>query len=463
VFAPRDGFAYRFAAARALLSRAGLAARAPVWLERGAALWLSEEWYGREWRAWIPALSAARALPSAEQLLAEREQADASALLWTPAAAAVIDRLPGATVREKLSRVPPSAELERLLAEIARSSPPATAPPRRAAVFPPFLRGVSLAMMNSLEGGYQAPGLAARLDELAQLGADSVSLMPFAYQAAPDGPELRYLNRGPESETDIGMIHAARLARARGFRVLYKPHVWVGHESWPGDVAMKSEADWARWWESYRRYVLHHALLAEWTGSEAFTVGVELSRTVERPEWRELIAAVRLLYGGAVTYAANWDGDLERAPFWDRLDLVGVDAYFPLAAAPGAGPEELARGARAVVERLKAAAEKQGKPLLLAEVGFAAQKGAWVAPHSEGGELSERDQAAAYEALLGALARPPWLAGTFVWKAFSGESRRAREEADFRFLGRPAEAVVRRYFRSPPARGEQDVTAPPSH
>jgi hypothetical protein len=300
-----------------------------------------------------------------------------------------------------------------------------------------------------------------RLDELARLGADSVSLMPFAFQAAPDGPELRYLNRSPESETDIGMIHAARLARARAFRVLYKPHVWVGHESWPGDVAMKSEADWARWWESYRRYVLHHALLAEWTGSEAFTVGVELSRTVARPEWRELIAAVRLLYGGAVTYAANWDGDLERAPFWDRLDLVGVDAYLPLAASPAASPEELSRGARAVVERLKASAEKHGKPLLLTEVGFAAQKGAWVAPHTEGGELSERDQAAAYEALLDALGRPPWLAGTFVWKAFSGESRRAREEADFRFMGRPAEAVVRRYFRSP-ARGEQDATARPS-
>src|SRR4029079_15567707 len=98
---------------------------------------------------------------------------------------------------------------------------------------------------------------------------------------------------------------------------------------------------------------------------------------------------------------------------------------------------ELAQGARAVVARLEAAARKQGKPLLLTEVGFAAQKGAWGRPHTEGGEPSERDQAAAFEALLGALGRPPWLAGTFVWKTFSGEEGSwAREEADFRFLGR---------------------------
>lgn len=448
VLHPDDGHAYRHGVARILLGRAGLAGRSPVWLERGAALWLSGDWYGRPWRDWLPTLAAARALPTPEQLLAVQEQGDASALLWTPAAAAVVDRLPGASLREKLARVPAAAELGRILAgiaESARAAPPQ--PPRPKAPLPPFLAGVSLAMLNSLEGGYHAPAAGARLEALAALGADAVSLMPFAYQPAPGSPDLTYLNRGPQSETDVGLLHAARLARAKGFRVLYKPHIWVSHESWPGEIAMQSEEDWARWWDAYRRYVLHHALLASWSGSELFSVGVELSRTLGREaEWRDLIAAVRLFYGGAVTYSGNWDGDLDKAPFWDLLDLVGVDAYFPLAASPEAGPEELARGAREVVARLEAAARRTGKPLLLTEVGFAARKAAWTAPHAEGGEPSGRDQAAAYEALLSALGRPPWLAGTFVWKAFSGEERWARDEADFRFLGRPAEQVVRRYY-----------------
>jgi hypothetical protein len=456
VFHPDDGHAYRHAVALVLLGRAGLAGEVPVWLERGAALWLSGDWYGRSWRDWLPVLAAARALPTPEQLLAVEQQGDASALLWTPAAAAVVDRLPGATLREKLARVPAAAELRGILAQLATGGGARAAlppPPRPPAPLPPFLAGVSFAMLNSLEGGYHAPAVGERLDALAALGSNAVSLMPFAYQPAPDSPDLTYLNRGPQSETDIGVLHAARAARARGLRVLYKPHVWVSHRSWPGDIAMTSEADWARWWDAYRRYVLHHALLASWSGSEVFSVGVELSRTLGREaEWRDLIAAVRLLYGGAVTYSGNWDGDLDKAPFWDRLDFVGVDAYFPLATSPDASPEDLARGAREVKARLEAASRRTGKPLLLTEVGFAARRAAWVAPHNEGGEPSERDQAAAYEALLGALGRPPWLAGTFVWKAFSGEERWAREEADFRFLGRPAEQVVRRYYG-----GEREV------
>ena len=80
-----------------------------------------------------------------------------------------------------------------------------------------------------------------------------------------------------------------------------------------------------------------------------------------------------------------------------------------------------------------------------------------MAPHEEGGTLSLGDQAAAYRAFLTALGRPPWLRGVFVWKAFSnaaeegGGGRRGRrgdhgERADFRFLGRDAEAVIGDYY-----------------
>jgi hypothetical protein len=310
----------------------------------------------------------------------------------------------------------------------------------------PFFRGVSLAMLNSVDGGYHAPAIDHELERLAALGADAVSLMPFAYQSAPDRPELAFLNRGPSSETDVGVIHAARRAHARGLTVLWKPHLWLSWESWPGDVAMRSEADWRAWWRVYRRYVLHHALLAGWTGSELFSVGVELSGTVEREaDWRRLIADVRRFYPGRVTYSANWHGDAERVAFWDALDLAGVDAYFPLAASPDAGPEELAAGARRVAGRLAAIARQAGRPLLLTEVGFPARRGAWVEPHAEGGEVSAADQAAAYRALLTALDRPSWLAGAFVWKAFSGPVDRG-DRPDVRFLDRPAEAEVERWF-----------------
>ena len=140
--------------------------------------------------------------------------------------------------------------------------------------------------------------------------------------------------------------------------------------------------------------------------------------------------------------------------FWDRLDVAGVDAYYPLVENPKADATQLAAGARAVVDHLETVARRAGKPLLLTEVGFAASAGTWTAPHKEGGTYSEEDQAAAYTALFTALDHRPWLAGTFVWKAFSGDGdgpgdRGRQGRADFRFLGRQAEGAVRKYYGRP--------------
>lgn len=384
-------------------------------------------------------------LPESADLLAETEQRDSSAPLWVPPAAMAVDRLPGSTLAEKLAAPPPAAAVEQTLRALSILPPPA-APPR---VKPrlPFLKGVSFAMLNRVEGGYHAPSVDRQLERLSRLGSNSVSIMPFAFQSTTASPELYFLHHHPRGETDLGMIHAARRARARGFVVLYKPHLWI-RRSWPGELEMKSEADWARWWKTYRRYVLHHALLAAWTKSELFSVGVELSKTVRRPEWRDLIDDTRLFFAGPVTYSGNWYGDLEQVPFWDRLDYIGIDAYFPLADSPEAGKEELRRGAKRIAERMAAASRQHGKPVLLTEVGFAARRAAWVNPHEEGGTYSEEHQALAYQVLFEALGRPRWLAGTYVWKAFSDDRDRtdADSDADFRFLGRRAEAVVRDYY-----------------
>ena len=470
VLHPDDSFAYRHAAAAALLRRAGLV-DLPPYLADGAALWLAGDWYGRPWAEWLPDLAAADVLPTAAELLAAEPPADGSRLLWAPLAASLVDRLPGNTLAEKLSSPPSPTVVEAHLAALgapggeAPSEPPREAAddpaasgrsPRRATAgastpaLPPFLAGVSLAMKNSLDGGYHAPSTARVLDRLAGLGANAVSLMPFAFQAAPDAPELRYLNRHPRSETDAAMVHAGRRAAARGFVVLWKPQIWL-RGSWPGEIAMADEAAWAAWWRSYRRFLVHQAVLARWSGADLFAVGTELGATVHREaEWRRTIAAVRRFFPGPLTYAANWYGDFDRVPFWDALDLLGIDAYEPLAASPEASPRELVAGARAMLAPLAAASRRHGKRVLLTEAGYAAHRAAWVAPHEEGGDPSPEDQAAAYRALFAALEpRPRWLAGVFVWKAFSDEvpGTAPGERPDFRFLGRPAEAVVREAYR----------------
>lgn len=452
VFHPDDSAIVRHGLARALIRRAKLTASPlPPWLEDGAALWLSRGWYGRDYEQWLGDLIYADVLPRGDELLAGNRQGHSSNVLWPPVAAAVVERLRGATLDEKLKTLPGApaldAVLSRLTGEGARGKLPASAPLPKPRAGTPSLRGVSLAMANGLDIGYHAPGVDEQLVKLAKIGVDSVSLMPFAYQRSANEPGLDFLNRSPSSETDVGVMHAARRAKAHGFTVLWKPHIWVSHDHWPGDIVMRSEDAWRAWWRSYRSYVMHHAVLAQATGSEMLALGVELGQTVEREDdWRFLIRAVRRVYSGSLTYAGNWWGDYDKVRFWDALDAIGVDAYFPLAHEPEADRAALVAGAGRAVAELAAAAKRFGKPVILTEVGFAARRGAWIEPHQEGGDFSESDQTLAYEAFLDTLGRPPWLRGIYVWKVFSHPRAEGGRRPDFRFLGRDAEAVVQRYF-----------------
>ena len=52
-------------------------------------------------------------------------------------------------------------------------------------------------------------------------------------------------------------------------------------------------------------------------------------RRVLEGHWRRLIERVRAVYSGRLTVAANFD-NYHEVSFWDDLDLIGINAYFPL-------------------------------------------------------------------------------------------------------------------------------------
>ncbi len=56
---------------------------------------------------------------------------------------------------------------------------------------------------------------------------------------------------------------------------------------------------------------------------------INARRALIRDEWSALIADVRELYGGKLTYAANFD-NYQNVALWKELDFIGINAYFPL-------------------------------------------------------------------------------------------------------------------------------------
>ncbi len=395
-----------------------------------------------------------------------------SPLVWTPARAllvrAVWDCAPAATRRAALlalvRREPPggldslcraagvsAAGVERryrLLADsLARAGRAGLALARREPWRPAqgFQRGVCLAHAVGLERGYLSAACARQLATVRDAGADWVSLTPFAWLADPTVPEItNSTDAGPDGESDEAVCEAAARAHALGLRVWLNPHVWT--HGWAGGLAF-TPPGWQRFFDGYGELALHWALLAEREGIDGFFVGHELasSTAADPARWRTLIGGIRRVYAGMLSYSANWD-EVEHVPFWDALDVIGVSFYAPLAERPTRDPATLRTGAARSLVLLRAVARRFGRPVLIAELGYAPRAEAAVRPWEEARGTPDPDtQRACYEAVVAAIEPCEWLAGAYFWK-WGSAPRAAGDPFDPR--GRPAEAVLTAALRS---------------
>ncbi len=297
------------------------------------------------------------------------------------------------------------------------------------------------------------------LAHLAGLGVDHIVLIPFGFQETRDDANLRF---NPEPGWYTEGADAARelatLGDSLGFEIILKPQIWLGHDDgdWSGTIGFDSDADWQSWEANYQIFILHHARIAEEIGSPLFVVGTELGNAVrERPEfWRALIAEIRTVYSGPLTYASNWHEDYEHVAFWDALDFVGVQAYFPLAdsATPDHSAEALLAAWAPHKAALRSVAERTGKPILFTEIGYRSVRYAAAEPWKwpERGEAASSDtnlQQLLYSSFFETFWEEDWFAGALVWKwSLRPESRwrnwREAETTGFSPEGKPAADVL---------------------
>lgn len=173
-------------------------------------------------------------------------------------------------------------------------------------------------------------------------------------------------------------------------------------------------------------------------------------------EWRHIIHAVRSPiydnyakhaeqpggnYSGKVIYAASWRGspigmttpEFENIAWWDAVDIIGVDAYFPLSqnsadlavdqlqagwqGQNSCGSKDLSVCPGNIVQRLSAVAVKFNRSLLFTAAGYGSTQGANSGPpipptanlaNSDGAE-----QLADMQALLDTFNGQAWWVGVF--------------------------------------------------
>lgn len=290
------------------------------------------------------------------------------------------------------------------------------------------------------------------LPGLADLGVTHVTVIPFGFQRRTDDPEIdTNYDADWYTEGQRGIRTLDRQADSLGMKLLIKPQIWV-RGSWSAEIGFATEADWQTWEAGYRDLALFYARLSAEIGAPLFVVGAELGPAVRTREafWRDLIAEIRTVYDGDLTYAANWHDDFEHVPFWDALDAVGVQAYFPLSEADAPSVETLRAGWARHEASLQAVHERTGKPVLFTEIGYrdvghaAARPWEWPERHAIP-DADEALQARLYTAFFEEIWPEPWLAGALLWKFYPPSER--DHAGDFTPQGKLAEKVIRQAFR----------------
>ncbi|NAS31388.1 glycoside hydrolase [Flavobacteriaceae bacterium R38] len=285
------------------------------------------------------------------------------------------------------------------------------------------------------------------------VNANWVTLMPLGFMRGLQSPEVRFnQDRQWWGERKIGVKTTAALFREQKVNIMIKPQIWISRGEFTGRINMETEEDWKAFEKSYEQFIIAFATLAQEVDAKLFCIGTELNSFVSaRPDfWKQLISKVKKVYKGKITYAENWDA-FTNVPFWNRLDYIGIDAYFPLNDAQTPKVEDLKNGWSQHKAKIKALHLSQKKPILFTEYGYRSVDYTARQPWNSDRSLTNVNLKAQENALLAiyeAFWKEDWFAGGFLWKWYDFHNRAGgKENSRFTPQNKPAEKLIKEFYR----------------
>ncbi|MDO8107267.1 1,4-beta-xylanase [Isoptericola sp. b441] len=294
---------------------------------------------------------------------------------------------------------------------------------------------------TGVRGTWTSPAAKASMDAMTTVHPTWVVLAYAALQDTAQSTQIHW--QDAPALTDDDVRSAVAQARSLGLKVCLKPTVNVADGTWRAHIGffdrdVPGEPTWDEWFDSYDRYILHHARLAEELGAEMFAIGCELVRAdAQEGRWRRLAARVREAYSGPITY--NCDKYQEdRLTWWDAVDVISSSGYYPT----GTWDQNLAR--------IRAVAEQHAQEFVFLEAGCPSRDTSPQRPNdwSLPGTPDEQAQADYLEEMFTALAREPWVRGVALWD-WPPElypPSQAATNGDYCVYGKVGAAVVARHF-----------------
>lgn len=292
------------------------------------------------------------------------------------------------------------------------------------------------------------------IQPLLNIHANYAAVMPFGFIKNINHATLGF-NKDWQwfGEQTKGIQQYVKELHKHKIRVMIKPQIWVAKGEFTGTIEMTSEDDWLQFEKDYSNFILTFARIAAQEKVAIFCIGTELEKFVSnRPEyWKSLIAEVKLIYKGKITYAANWD-EYTKTSFWEDLDYIGIDGYFPLSKEKTPKIATLKTAWEKHKGLMKKHTDSLNKQILFTEFGYrsvdyAAAK-PWEVDYTKT-SVNLTAQVNTTQALFEALWQEKWFAGGFIWKWFIDyENVGGKNNARFTPQNKPAENVIKEFYKS---------------
>ncbi|WP_296341661.1 glycoside hydrolase TIM-barrel-like domain-containing protein [Winogradskyella sp.] len=287
---------------------------------------------------------------------------------------------------------------------------------------------------------------------LVAVNANYAAVMPFGFIKNLEHPEIIHnTDRQWFGETREGAKQYIEELRKAKIKVMIKPQIWVWRGEFTGEIMMQSEETWKELEVSYTNFIMEYAELAEEVNAEIFCIGTELELFVKYRSqyWSELIKNIRNTYKGKLTYAANWN-EFRKTPFWNKLDYIGIDAYFPLSDKKTPTVVDCIKGWQKHKSIIQALSKANKKPVLFAEFGYRSVDYTGKQPWSYDRSMKNvnlQAQVNATQALFDEFWKEDWFAGGFVWKWFIKHDKvGGRDNHMFTPQNKPVESVITNHY-----------------
>ena len=428
-------------------------------LKNGLAIYFTKQWQREGFHYWSARLAESDNTLSLKELfdeeLIQKESPLLSDCMSASLVAFLIDQWGKEVFLKKYkSWIPDTSEIETLgpLWQDYLSKLPLSYPKKeKIAKSKTYLKGFNFAHEGySIYNGYLSSMATQALEKQATLGANATAIVPYSYIRMDEPPTYLPISQNAGSENDQGVIHSAFEAKKLGMSTMLKPQVFFGN-SWPGALDMKNEKDWALFFDYYYRWIRHYALLAEIHDMDMLCMGVEFSiaTLTHEEEWTKMFRKVRKLYHGQMTYAANWGDEFEKVGFWNELDFIGLNCYYPLSKKDNPTNKELKQNFESIKKKIETVAQKYQKKIVFTEIGFRSINAPWKNPHAEGDDsFNEQHQERCYDVVFKGIQNADWCNGILWWKFPTYLNYRGRENSAFTPNNKTTEQVVKRFFRS---------------